>query len=112
MPGTRELTGRALATGVLLGALLAPCNVYSGLRIGWSFNMSIIALLLGFAFWNGPGRRPGREAWSMHESNINQTTASAAASIISGGLVAPMPAYTMLPEEEILAIADFLLSLE
>ena len=92
----RELTLRALLTGLALGALLTPSNVYSGLKIGWSFNMSIIALLLGFAFWNGPGRRPGREAWSMHESNINQTTASAAASIISGGLVAPIPAYTML----------------
>ncbi len=92
----RELTLRALLTGLALGALLTPSNVYSGLKIGWSFNMSIIALLLGFAFWNGPGRRRGQQAWSMHESNINQTTASAAASIISGGLVAPIPAYTML----------------
>lgn len=92
----RELTLRALLTGLVLGALLTPSNVYSGLKIGWSFNMSIIALLLGFAFWNGPGRRRGQPAWSMHESNINQTTASAAASIISGGLVAPIPAYTML----------------
>lgn len=92
----RELTLRALLTGMALGALLTPSNVYSGLKIGWSFNMSIIALLLGFAFWNGPGRGRGQQAWSMHESNINQTTASAAASIISGGLVAPIPAYTML----------------
>ncbi len=96
MNRNRELSLRALLTGLALGALLTPSNVYSGLKIGWSFNMSIIALLLGFAFWNGPGRRPGRPAWSMHESNINQTTASAAASIISGGLVAPIPAYTML----------------
>ena len=46
---SRELTLRALLTGLLLGALLAPSNVYSGLKIGWSFNMSIIALLIGFA---------------------------------------------------------------
>jgi len=36
-----ELTLRAVGTGILLGALLTPCNVYSGLKIGWSFNMSI-----------------------------------------------------------------------
>lgn len=36
---------------MLIGALLTPCNVYSGLKIGWSFNMSIAAALLSLAFW-------------------------------------------------------------
>lgn len=93
----RELSLRAVLTGVVLGILLTPSNVYAGLRIGWSFNMSIIALLVGFALWQGlAGRRKGRPAWTLHESNINQTVASAAASIVSGGLVAPIPAYTLL----------------
>ncbi|MHB2080732.1 OPT family oligopeptide transporter [Pseudomonas asiatica] len=93
----RELSLRAVLTGVVLGILLTPSNVYAGLRIGWSFNMSIIALLVGFALWQGlAGRSKGRPAWTLHESNINQTVASAAASIVSGGLVAPIPAYTLL----------------
>ncbi|MFJ4112053.1 OPT family oligopeptide transporter [Pseudomonas sp. NPDC089758] len=93
----RELSPRAVLTGALLGILLTPSNVYAGLKIGWSFNMSIIALLVGFALWQGmAGRTKGRPAWTLHESNINQTMASAAASIISGGLVAPIPAYTLL----------------
>jgi uncharacterized oligopeptide transporter (OPT) family protein len=93
----RELSLRAVLTGTVLGILLTPSNVYSGLKIGWSFNMSIIALLAGFGLWQGlAGRRKNRPAWSLHESNINQTVASAAASIISGGLVAPIPAYTLL----------------
>ncbi|MNM67305.1 OPT oligopeptide transporter protein [compost metagenome] len=93
----RELSLRAVLTGVALGILLTPSNVYAGLRIGWSFNMSIIALLVGFALWQGlAGRSKGRPAWTLHESNINQTVASAAASIVSGGLVAPIPAYTLL----------------
>ncbi|WP_085692063.1 MULTISPECIES: OPT family oligopeptide transporter [unclassified Pseudomonas] len=93
----RELSLRAVLTGVVLGILLTPSNVYAGLRIGWSFNMSIIALLVGFALWQGlAGRRKGRPAWTLQESNINQTVASAAASIVSGGLVAPIPAYTLL----------------
>jgi uncharacterized oligopeptide transporter (OPT) family protein len=93
---TRELTPRALGTGLLLGALLAPCNVYSGLKIGWSFNMSITALLLAFAFWVPISRLMGLSPWGMLESNINQTTASAAAAITSSGLVAPIPALALL----------------
>ncbi|MGR8918125.1 MAG: OPT/YSL family transporter [Gammaproteobacteria bacterium] len=93
---TRELTVRALATGLALGIVLTPANVYSGLRIGWSFNMSIIALLVGFGLWrtvNACGRGP---RWTLHESNITQTAASSAASIVSGGLVAPIPAWLLL----------------
>lgn len=97
----RELTARALLTGLLLGALLAPSNVYSGLKIGWSFNMSIIALLIGFAFWQSMSVAFGRPRWSLLESNINQTTASSCASIISGGLVAPIPAYTLLTGQQL-----------
>ncbi|GFO80797.1 MAG: hypothetical protein A49_04240 [Methyloceanibacter sp.] len=92
----RELTPRALATGLVLGALLAPCNVYSGLKIGWSFNMSITALLLAFAFWVPLAQLLRLPAWGMLESNINQTAASAAAAITSSGLVAPIPALAVL----------------
>lgn len=86
-----ELTVRAVLTGMLLGALLTPCNVYSGLKIGWAFNMSIAAGLLGFGIWRLLGQR-----WGILENNINQTAASAAASIISGGLVAPIPAWQLI----------------
>lgn len=96
----RELTLRALLTGLLLGALLTPSNIYSGLKIGWSFNMSIIALLVGFAFWQSVARALRRPAWSLHESNINQTAASSAASIISSGLVAPIPAYALITGQQ------------
>jgi len=97
----RELTLRAVLTGVLLGAALAPCNVYSGLKIGWSFNMSIIALLLALAFWRLLERIAGVPQWTLKESNIGQTAASSAASIISGGLVAPIPAYALLSGKQL-----------
>ena len=90
--GTREFTLRALLTGIVLGAFLIPCNVYSGLKIGWSFNMSITAALASFAFWRALEPLTGKAAPGILENNINQTTASSAASIISGGLVAPIPA--------------------
>jgi uncharacterized oligopeptide transporter (OPT) family protein len=91
-----HLTVRAIVTGMLLGALLTPCNIYSGLKIGWSFNVSIIALLISSGFWALLARFELGRALGARECNITQTTASSSANIISGGLVAPIPALAML----------------
>ena len=91
-----ELTVRAVVTGMVIGALLTPCNVYSGLKIGWSFNMSIAAGLLGVGVWRASALVFGTRPWGLFENNINQTAASSSASIISAGLVAPIPALAML----------------
>ena len=94
----RQFTVRAVCTGAVLGAVLVPCNVYSGLKIGWSFNMSIAAALLSMGFWSAARRTLGERVppWGLLENNINQTAASSAASIISAGLVAPIPALAIL----------------
>jgi uncharacterized oligopeptide transporter (OPT) family protein len=95
MTTSKTLSVRAVAGGILLGALLTPCNIYSGLKIGWSFNVSIIALLLSAGFW-ALWQRLGASAFGSGEANITQTTASSSANIISGGLVAPVPALAMI----------------
>ncbi|WP_029888938.1 OPT/YSL family transporter [Polycyclovorans algicola] len=95
-PVQPALTARALLTGAVLGALLTPCNVYSGLKIGWSFNMSIASALLAVAFWRLMQDLAGARHWGLPENIINQTTASSSASIVSGGLVAPIPALALL----------------
>lgn len=87
-----QLTVRAVVAGCVLGAVLSLSNIYAGLKIGWGFNMSITAMLLAFAWFRLTSRRP----FGMLENNINQTAASAAASISSAGLVAPIPAWTIL----------------
>ena len=91
-----QLTVRAVLSGMVIGALLTPCNVYSGLKIGWTFNMSVASGLIGFAFWTAARRSMGTPEYGLLENNINQTTASSAASIVSAGLVAPIPALAML----------------
>jgi putative OPT family oligopeptide transporter len=92
----RVLTLRAVLTGMVLGGILSLCNIYLGLKIGWGMGMSITAALLGFGFWHLL-RMTGRvEGLSIHESNINQTAASSAAAISSAGLVAPIPALTLI----------------
>lgn len=93
-----QLTVRALLTGMILGALLSICNVYLGLKIGWGTNVSITGILIGFAMWRTIavtfGPKAGR--FTMLENNINQSACSAAAAVSSAGLVAPIPALTMM----------------
>ena len=96
-----QFTVRAIATGMLLGAVLSLCNIYSGLKIGWGFNMSITSALLSYAFWRTLEGLWGTRNWGMLENNINQTAASSAASISSAGLVAPIPALTMITGHEL-----------
>jgi len=91
-----QLTIRAVGSGMLIGGVLSLCNIYSGLKIGWGFNMSITAALLAFGFWKGAERVAKTQPFGLLENNVNQTAASSAAAISSAGLVAPIPALTML----------------
>lgn len=91
-----QLTLRAVLTGALMGSILSACNIYTGLTIGWSFNMSITAVLLSYAFWQTLHGLFKVRSWGIQENNINQTTCSSAAAVSSAGLVAPIPALTML----------------
>ena len=110
-----ELTIRAVLTGMAIGAILTPCNVYSGLKIGWAFNMSVAAGLIAYALWNTLARIGTARPLDLKENNINQTAASSAASIVSSGLAAPIPALTLLTGQELawdaLAIWLFVVSL-
>lgn len=91
-----QLTVRAVLTGMVLGAVLSTCNIYAGLKIGWAFNMSIAAALLSYGFWQNLARRGWAKPWGMLENNVNQAGASAGAAIAGAGLVAPIPALTMI----------------
>src|SRR5690606_36212970 len=86
--------------GMVLGGLLSLCNLYSGLKIGRSNNMSVTAALLGFAFWKAMQLATKRPGLTLLENNLNQTAASAGAAISSAGLVAPIPALTLLTGEQ------------
>ncbi len=92
----RQFTLRAVLTGMAAGAILSLCNLYTGLKVGWLMNMSITGALMSYGFWQmlrAAGRARGL---GMLETNLSQTAASAAAAIGSAGLVAPIPALTML----------------
>jgi OPT family oligopeptide transporter len=94
-PDLPELTLRAVATGMVFGGVLSICNIYAGLKIGWGMNMSVTAALLGFALWKA-FEVVGAKNFSLLECNVNQTAASSAAAVSSAGLVAPIPALTIM----------------
>lgn len=96
IPGPLELTWRAVLTGMVFGGVLSLCNLYTGLKVGWGMGMSVTAALLGYGFWQLLKLTRRVEGFSILETNINQTAASSAAAISSAGLVAPIPALTML----------------
>lgn len=91
-----RLTLRALLTGMTLGALLVLCNIYIGLKVGWGMGVSVTAALMAFGFWKVVRLVFGGSEFSIYENNMNHTAASAAAAVSSAGLVAPIPALTML----------------
>jgi OPT family oligopeptide transporter len=95
---TRQLTFRALGTGMILGGVLSICNVYTGLKIGWGLNMSITGILLAYVIWRAISRASAGRVSMMNrlENNINQSACSAAGAISSAGLVSAIPAVTML----------------
>lgn len=90
----QDFSIRAIATGAALGAVLSACNIYSGLKIGWSSNMSITGALLAFALWRV--KRSKERPFSMLETNLSQAACSAAAAVSSAGLVAGIPALSVL----------------
>ena len=93
-PGELQLTARAVAIGAVLGSIVIVINIYFGLQTGWTIGGSLIAAILSFALFSM--LRPKRP-FTVLETNIAQTTASAAGSMVAAaGLVAPIPAIQLM----------------
>lgn len=93
----KNLTPRALITGLLLGWLMALSNLYVGLKSGWGIGVEFTACMLGFLFWKGMhGVKATKTPFSMLENNIVITSALAPSYITSAGLVSAIPAMWML----------------
>ena len=88
---------RAIIAGSLIGGIVCAMNIYFGLRTGWGFGGSLIAAILSFSLFQVLNPKV---PFSVLETNIAQTTGSAAGSMTSAaGLVAAIPAMKMLGYE-------------
>jgi putative OPT family oligopeptide transporter len=84
-----EITIKAVATGILLSAVLAGANAYLGLKVGLTVSASIPAAVLSMAIL-----RMFRQH-NILENNIVQTAASAGESL-AAGVIFTLPALIML----------------
>jgi len=75
-----QLTWRAIAMGGLLGMLMSVSNLYTTVKVGWSFGVAITSCVLSFVIWNSLRALAGGRLTSMSilENNCMQSTASAA----------------------------------
>jgi putative OPT family oligopeptide transporter len=92
----RQLTVRALAVGLGIGAMLAAGNVYTGLKSGFIDGGALTAALLSFTFF-ATFKRLARIPFGPFENNVAQTAAASAAIMaFVHGLMGPMPALFLM----------------
>jgi putative OPT family oligopeptide transporter len=96
-PDERQLTIRAVGIGCLLGAVIATINIYFGLKTGWNIGGAILSAILAYATF---AMLKPREPFTVLETNIAQTAASGAGTMVmAAGLVAPIPALRLMGHE-------------
>lgn len=76
----KQLTLRAVMMGGILGMFMAISNLYTILKLGWSFGVAITACVLSFVIWNAFRSFTGGKLSQMTilENTCMQSTASAA----------------------------------
>ena len=77
-----ELTGHAVFVGYAIGSLITISVGYASLILGFSFEGSELAAILGWGVLRGIMKRT-----SIVENNINQTIASAVNGASGGGVI-------------------------
>ncbi len=75
-----QLTVRSVVMGGLIGMVMAVSNLYTTLKLGWSFGISITACVISFVVWNAIRTILGGRVTQMTilENNCMQSTATAA----------------------------------
>jgi uncharacterized oligopeptide transporter (OPT) family protein len=91
----RQLTVRAVVTGMTIGAVMSISNLYVGLKTGWGLGVTITASIIAYAVFKSletivPAYR--RNPFSILENCAMTSAASAAGYIASAGLVSSIPA--------------------
>lgn len=95
--GERQLTVRAVVTGMLLGGVMCLSNLYVVLKTGWSLGVTLTACILAFAIFRGlEATRVVKNEFTILENNAMGSVASAAGFMTGGGNMAAFPALLML----------------
>ncbi len=83
-------------------------NLYTGLKIGWSFGVAITSGVLAWAIFAALFRLKWvREPFGLLENNAMQSVASSAGYMVGGGTVAAIPALMMLTNTSLPPLSMF-----
>src|SRR5689334_12589580 len=93
----RELTTRAVLSGMALGVVMCLSNIYVFLKTGWSLGVTVTASILAFALFRfAKAARLSKRELPLLENNLVSATASAAGFMTGGGNMSAMPALIIL----------------
>jgi OPT family oligopeptide transporter len=95
--GIRQLTPRAVVSGMILGAVMCLSNLYVVLKTGWSLAVTVTACILGFGVFRalraiGLSKTP----FTLLENSAVGSVAAAAGYMTGGGNMAAVPALLLL----------------
>jgi uncharacterized oligopeptide transporter (OPT) family protein len=96
-PDARQLTVRAVITGMIIGGVMCLSNLYVVLKTGWSLAVTMTACILAFGLFQLLSRIGlVKGAFTTLENNAMSSVASAAGYMTGGGNMAAIPALFML----------------
>ena len=95
--GAKQLTVRAVISGMLIGAVMCLSNLYVVLKTGWSLGVTVTACILAFALFSAlRSLRLTKSEFTKLENNAMGSVASAAGFMTGGGNMAAVPALLLL----------------
>jgi len=87
-----QLTWRAAATGIVVGAILSIVNLYIGIKVGFAVGMGVTSVVLSFMVFSVLSRLGITKQITILENNAVQSAATAAG-YMTGLITASLPAY-------------------
>lgn len=97
----RQLTVRAVTTGLCVGSILCFSNTYFGLQTGWVTMGSLQSAILGFGVFRVLHCFDCMKGFTVEENVIVQTTSVATATMpLAAGLVGVIPAMGVMTVEQ------------
>lgn len=90
-----QFTLRAVLVGGVIGMVMAASNLYTSIKLGWAFGVTVTACVIAYSL-GSIMKRFGMQPLTMLENNCMQSTASAAGYSTGGTVGAALGALLMV----------------
>lgn len=100
----RQLSVRAIVSGMLIGGLMSVSNLYVGLKTGWGLGVTVTSCIIAFAVFRALeaiSSRVRNDPYTILENYTMSSAASAAGYMSSAGLTSAIPALYLTTGREL-----------